>query len=42
MTKKFDHFAFLDRSREVQYVWVAQEWPDFPNYDEAEAAIERL
>jgi len=32
----------LDDAREVQYVWVAEEWPDFPDYDEAEAAIDRL
>lgn len=32
----------LDGDREVQYVWVAQEWPDFPEYDETEDAIERL
>lgn len=32
----------LDEDREVQYAWVAQEWPDFPDYDEVEAAIERL
>ncbi len=32
----------LDSGREVRYVWVAQEWPDFPEYDEVEAAIEGL
>ena len=25
----------------VEYVWVAREWPDFPDYDEFEAALER-
>ncbi|NEU55226.1 redoxin domain-containing protein [Halorussus sp. MSC15.2] len=30
----------LDEDRTVEYVWVAEEWPDFPDYDEVEAAIE--
>lgn len=29
----------LDEDRTVQYVWVAEEWPDFPDYDEVEAAL---
>ena len=32
----------LDSSREVEYAWVASEWPDFPDYDEVEEAIEAL
>jgi len=30
----------LDTERVVQYAWVASEWPEFPDYDEIEAAIE--
>ncbi|ELZ87391.1 peroxiredoxin-like protein [Haloferax elongans ATCC BAA-1513] len=29
----------LDESREIQYRWVAEEWPDFPDYDEVAAAV---
>jgi len=29
----------LDEDRTVTYAWVATEWPDFPDYDEIEAAI---
>ncbi|WP_135829891.1 redoxin domain-containing protein [Halorussus halobius] len=29
----------LDDDRTVEYAWVATEWPDFPDYDEIEAAI---
>jgi len=29
----------LDEDRTVEYAWVAQQWPDFPDYDEIEAAI---
>ena len=25
--------------RTVEYAWVAAEWPDFPDYDEVEAAL---
>ncbi|MFD1685595.1 redoxin domain-containing protein [Halobellus litoreus] len=32
----------LDESRTVQYAWVAQEWPAFPDYDAVEAAIDDL
>ena len=32
----------LDEDRTVEYAWVAEEWPDFPNYDEIEAAIDDL
>jgi peroxiredoxin len=30
----------IDGERTVQYAWVAEEWPDFPDYDELEAAVE--
>mgnify|MGYP000701774934 CR=1 FL=1 len=30
----------LDESRTVQYAWAAQEWPEFPDYDELQAAVE--
>ncbi|CAJ53793.1 redoxin domain-containing protein [Haloquadratum walsbyi] len=29
----------LDTKRTIQYVWVATEWPAFPDYDEITAAI---
>lgn len=29
----------LDEDREVEYAWVASEWPDFPDYDAVEVAI---
>ncbi|WP_276299596.1 redoxin domain-containing protein [Halorussus lipolyticus] len=29
----------LDEDRTVEYGWVAEEWPDFPDYDEVENAI---
>jgi peroxiredoxin len=32
----------LDTERVVQYAWVASEWPEFPDYDEVEAAIAKL
>ncbi len=32
----------LDEDRTVEYAWVAQEWPDFPDYDEVESAVENL
>ena len=32
----------LDSDRTVEYTWVASEWPDFPDYDEIEDAIEAL
>ncbi|WP_144905141.1 redoxin domain-containing protein [Halobellus captivus] len=31
----------LDESRTVQYAWAAAEWPEFPEYDEIEAAIDQ-
>ena len=30
----------LDENRTVEYAWVAEEWPDFPDYDEVADAIE--
>ena len=32
----------IDEERTVQYAWVAEEWPDFPDYDKLEAAVEDL
>lgn len=32
----------LDEERVVQYAWVAQEWPAFPDYDEIEAELDGL
>jgi len=32
----------LDEDRHVEYAWVAEEWPDFPEYDEMADAIERV
>lgn len=32
----------LDEERVVQYAWVAETWPDFPDYDEVEDAIADL
>ncbi len=32
----------IDEERVVQYAWVARQWPDFPDYDELEAAVESL
>jgi peroxiredoxin len=29
----------IDEERVVQYAWVAAEWPDFPDYDDLEAAL---
>ncbi|WP_248895665.1 redoxin domain-containing protein [Haloplanus halobius] len=35
--------AFLiDEDRTVQYAWVAEEWPDFPPYDDLEREIRAL
>jgi len=30
----------IDTDHTVQYAWVAKEWPDFPDYDELEAAAQ--
>jgi peroxiredoxin len=32
----------VDEDRTVAYAWVAREWPDFPDYDDLEAAVERV
>jgi peroxiredoxin len=32
----------LADDRTVEYAWVASEWPEFPEYDDVEAAIEAL
>ncbi len=32
----------LDRNHTLQYVWTASEWPEFPEYDDVEAAIDEL
>ncbi|GAB7094706.1 peroxiredoxin [Halolamina litorea] len=32
----------IDGDRTIQYAWVATEWPDFPDYDEIEAALDEL
>ena len=32
----------LDEDRTVRYAWVAEEWPDFPPYDDLEAEIHSL
>jgi peroxiredoxin len=30
----------LDEDRTVEYAWVAEEWPDFPDYDDIAAALD--
>ncbi|MDY7083272.1 MAG: redoxin domain-containing protein [Halobacteria archaeon] len=32
----------IDEERRVQYAWVAQKWPDFPDYDEIEDELAGL
>ena len=32
----------IDGDQVVQYAWIASEWPDFPDYEEAEAALADL
>lgn len=32
----------LKGNQEIQYVWVAQKWPEFPNYDKVEENIATL
>ncbi|WP_336003322.1 redoxin domain-containing protein [Halorientalis halophila] len=32
----------LDEERVIRYAWVAETWPQFPDYDEIEAAIDDL
>jgi peroxiredoxin len=31
----------LEGDRTVSYAWVATEWPEFPDYDDIEAAVDR-
>jgi len=30
----------IDEDQTVEYVWVAEQWPDFPDYDEVEDALD--
>lgn len=32
----------LDEERTIQYAWVAQEWPEFPDYDVVEDELAKL
>jgi peroxiredoxin len=32
----------LDEDRTIGYAWVASEWPEFPDYDELESALESV
>lgn len=32
----------VDGERVVRYAWVAEEWPDFPDYDDLEAALDEV
>jgi peroxiredoxin len=32
----------IDEDRTVEYAWVAEQWPDVPDYEDLEAAVERL
>ncbi|CAM2896080.1 peroxiredoxin [Halobacterium salinarum] len=32
----------IDADGTVEYAWVAQQWPEFPAYDELEAALDEL
>jgi peroxiredoxin len=32
----------IDGDRTIEYAWVAEQWPDFPDYDAVEAAIDSL
>ncbi|MFB6268242.1 MAG: redoxin domain-containing protein [Halodesulfurarchaeum sp.] len=32
----------IDEERTVQHVWVAERWPEFPEYDDLEDAIDEL
>ena len=32
----------LDSDRRIRYAWVATRWPEFPDYDELERAIDEL
>ncbi|WP_436934043.1 redoxin domain-containing protein [Halovenus marina] len=32
----------IDEDGTIEYAWAADQWPDFPDYDDLEAAVERL
>lgn len=32
----------IDTDRRIEYAWAAREWPDFPDYDAVETAIDRV
>jgi len=32
----------VDEDRSIEYAWVAREWPEFPDYDDLETAVERV
>jgi peroxiredoxin len=32
----------IGEGRAIEYAWVAREWPAFPDYDDLEAAVERV
>ena len=32
----------IDEERTIQYAWVADEWPAFPDYDEVESAVDAV
>jgi len=32
----------MDEERRIQYAWVAQKWPEFPDYDEIQDELDPL
>jgi hypothetical protein len=34
-----DRRVLVDEERTIRYAWVAQEWPEFPDYDEIEEEL---
>ena len=32
----------IDTDRMIRYAWAAREWPDFPDYDELQDAVEQV
>ena len=34
--------CLIDGDRTVQYAWVSEEWPEFPDYDAIETALDEL
>jgi len=40
MTESANIVEYLDRT--IQYAWVAGEWPDLPDYDALESALEQV